>query len=173
SASNLDLSFQTYILNVGEKDLTIFNSVPPKYITSVTRSSRFSIQCQLIRVTSKVLSSDGKNLIIPISSLEMVADARKEERYFFGTDEKAVMEFLNPYDNQTVITKNIIEMSASGTSIRTPYDSKLFEKDFHIENMTILLNGKVNKRVKGRIVYKKSFLNLKGKLHYQVGIQFI
>lgn len=172
SCSNLEVSFQTYILAVEDSQLKIYNSVPPEYISDFIKSDSFALQLHLLRIASSSLSTDGKNIIIPFSSVEMAQDIRKNERHFFFSEEKAEVEFLNPYDKLTVIRKPIIEMSSTGVSIRTSYDSKLFEKGTDLENMVVYLGGKVAKKTNSKVIYKKSYLNLNGKKQYQIGLQF-
>lgn len=172
SSKNLDIIFQTKILDVEDDKLIIQNSIPPYLISKVVSASKFSILCQEYRLCTMAIQSNGKDIIFPVEDIEKIAEGRKDERFHFDSHEHVVLELLNPYDKQTVITKPVLEMSSSGLSIRTPNDSKLFSPKTKFSKMKILIDGKLYNQTDSTIIYKRKFLGLDHKKYYQIGFKF-
>lgn len=172
SASNVPIVFQTQIHSVRSNAIVIMNSVPPDYISGVVSSPLFFLKLQTIRLVCTKLTTDGVHLLYALDSTQVVEDNRSAKRFHFDSREGAYLEMVNPVDQSTVLTKTLLDMSATGLSFRTPVESKLYAPGQRLEKLRIIMGGRLHSEVSGHVVYQQTFLNQNGKSYCQVGFKF-
>ena len=171
AAGNLNISFQSRILNIEKDRITILNSVPPEYISLTSRAPSFTVQINMIKLQVAEMRSDGQNIVLPFVNLQTVEESRIEKRQFYGLTDQIYASFTNPFDRITVISKPIMDMSETGFSLRTPGSSRLFEPENQIEGITIQVDGQEQKKCHGTVIYTRKFLGINGKEFTQVGFK--
>lgn len=172
SAEGLDVVFQTQILVIRDDSIVLANSVPPQYITEVVEAPKYYVQIQMIRFVSEEIKSDGVNIVFPLKSLKPIEDNRGAKRFPFDADEQVIVEVVNPFDQETILRKAVIDISSTGLSIRSPVNSKLYQPGTKFNNMKVIIKGKVYNQSDGTVIYKRKFLDQEGKPYYQVGFKF-
>ena len=172
SGNQLDISFQTFIKAIDDSQVILENSVKPQFIGEMCQSGKFFLQVRMIRFEAKELGSDGVNLIFPISDNLIVEETRQSERFPFTDEEKVFCEILNPFDGETLLRKSVMDMSATGLSLRTTFPSQLFSPGTELPNLKVLIDGELYTEGVGTVVYGRKVLDVKGKLRTQVGIKF-
>lgn len=172
AADGVDVLFETLILSVMDDAVMLANNIPPDYITRTIASNRFSVQAQMVQLVSENIHSDGVNIVFPFRTLKAMEETRQTERVTFSPGEKVTVEMLNPVDQETVLTKSVIDLSDAGLSIRTSPHSRLYEPGLMFEDMKVYMNGKLKKKTSGRVVYQRLYLNQSGKRFRQVGFRF-
>jgi len=172
SGGKLAITFQTYITAVTDEHVVLENRVKPRFIRQFSKSDQFTLQAQMIRYQSNAVFSDGENIIFPLKENSAIEETRQAERFSFSADERVITEILNPFDNETRLSKPVMDMSATGLSLRTNFDSKLFSSDILLPNIKVLIDGELYIQTSGRVVYSRKLLDLKGSLRTQVGIKF-
>jgi hypothetical protein len=172
STDKVPILFQTRILWADSTSIVLSNTISPMFITQVVHSANFFLQLEMTRFSANKITTDGVHIIFPWTSLQPIQESRKEIREIF-TEETAVVRFTNPVDGTTLLTKSVLDMSSTGLSMRVPQNSKLFDPGLEIKKMTILKNGKPQRTVFGKVVYRRMFFSNKQKLFAQVGIQFV
>ena len=173
SGNGSDATFETRIIGVDHHRLTIANRVPPDYISRVVPSTSFSLQCQMLKFAAKSIDTDGVAIFFPLDEQSSLEGTRHSERFPFAQEEKVVCEFTNPFDQETRIVKRVIDMSATGLSLRTPLETKLFQPGLTIPQMTVLIDGKPYVKAAARVVYRRKLIDYRGGLRLQVGLQFL
>jgi hypothetical protein len=126
----------------------------------------------MVRFKSQALDVDGVHLIFPISDESVIGETRQSERLAFTSEERVVVEILNPFDGETRVTKSVMDISANGLSLRTSFDSPLFSPGNALPSLKIIIDGNPFKETKGEVVYNKRFMDLSGQLRIQVGVKF-
>ncbi len=164
--------FQTQILWVRHRMVTLANSVPPEHIGKVVDSKQFFLKIQAVRFVSDRLVSDGVHLQFPLESLRVIEDNRNAKRFIFDANERVYVEMVNPIDQETILRKVVLDLSSSGLSIRTPTQSQLYRPGQTFQKMRIFMDGRVTQEVDAQVVYQQIFLNQKGKSYCQVGFKF-
>ncbi len=172
STDHVDIVFQTTILSKSDTELILENRVPLEHITKVVESNKFYIQAQLLRLEADSISSNGKHIVFPFSELVIKQDNRAAKRFFFTGDEDVFLEVLNPYDQETILKKAVIDISSTGISIKSPVQSELYAPGTQFNDMKILVNGELYNKTNGQVVYNRKFLDLEGRYYYQIGFQF-
>lgn len=172
SGSALDVTFQTYIVSVETSHLLLENRIKPKWISAFIASQGFSLQAGMVRFAATEVASDGERLVFPLKEDSVIEETRQAERFSFAADEKVVSEILNPFDGETRLTKSVIDMSATGLSLRTAYQSDLFEPGTVLPEVRVLIGGELYKQAQGRVVYRRKLMDLQGQMRMQVGIKF-
>lgn len=172
SGDGLDVTFQTYILSVTDDEIWLENRVPPEHISKFIHSKNFALLVSMVRFQAKRLDNDGQNLRFPLTKDSLIEETRGSERYSFSSDEHVICEFLNPFDHETRLSKTVIDMSATGLSIRTTLESQLFRPGNVLPELQVLIDGEPYTRGRGRIVYTRKLMDLRGGLRLQVGIKF-
>lgn len=172
SAGNVPIVFQTQIHSIRSDAIVILNSVPPDYISGVVSSPLFFLKLQSIRLVCNKLTTDGVHLLYNLASTQLVEDNRSAKRFHFDSREGAYLEMVNPVDHSTVLTKTLLDMSATGLSFRTPVESKLYAPGQRLEKLRIIMGGRLHSEVSGHVVYQQTFLNQNGKRYCQVGFKF-
>lgn len=173
TGDNCDITFTSRILDYNDKLIMLKNTVAAEYIKSFVQSKAYSINLGLVLLKSDHIESNGSDICFPISEKTEIDETRQEKRIVASPDEDLHCKIKNPFDNQTSIKRSILDYSNQGMSIVMIEGSKLFETGVFIPEIAITRNGKTEKQVQGKVVYKKKLLNSKGRLRSQVGIQFI
>lgn len=168
----LPITFQTYVLAVTEEKLLVENRIRPKFINKFASSKSFGLQVRMVRFQSDHIGSDGEHMVFPLKETTVIEETRQAERFAFSADERVVSEILNPFDGETRLTKSVMDMSATGLSLRTTFESKLFEADTYLPSIRVLIDGELYKQGPGRVVYRRKLMDLTGHLRTQVGIKF-
>jgi hypothetical protein len=130
------------------------------------------IQVQMIRFQADRIDSDGQHIVFPLKAMSVIEETRQSERFPFTAEERVICELLNPFDGETRIFKNVMDMSATGLSMRTRFESRLFSPGTVIPEIKVLIDGKLYTSVSGTIVYNRKLLTHKGRLRLQVGVKF-
>jgi len=172
ASTNVDIVFQTYILEVTNDHVSLQNRVPPEYISKTVESESFSLQANMLRFSSTKIESDGENILFPFGELTEIEETRQTERFPFTMDEQVVCEIKNPYDRETILSKQVLDMSSSGLSIRSPKPSKLFIAGTKFDKIRILIDGEVYTQTPATVVYSRKLFDLSGALRVQVGLKF-
>lgn len=172
SADNLDTVFQSHILEIGDNFVAIENRVPPAMIKQFISSKNFNFQAKMSRFTASTLNSDGVNILFPLSGLTEIEETRMAERFPFDDEERVICELTNPFDNKTILSKTVLDMSATGVSIRCPKPSRLFQPNQRFEAVKVIIDGEAYTKAIATVVYTRKLLDLSGKLRVQVGLKF-
>ena len=171
SSSMIPALFQSRILGIGDGLITITNTVPPTHITQFLAAGQFTLTVGLSRFSSAQISGDGVNLVFNIDEMAEIHDARQDVRIPFETHENVLLEIKNPYDNETLLRKPIIEMSSAGLSIKTGWRSQLFLPGTEFSGLRILIDGNLYQKADGKVVYQRIFYDIQRNMFHQVGFQ--
>lgn len=172
SGNGIAISFQTLLLDVKSDQVELENRVRPAYIRRFMSSSQYTLQVGMVRFSTDIIVSDGEHMGFPLGENSVIGETRRSERFAFAPEECVVCEILNPFDGETRIAKTVMDMSATGLSLSTTYDSMLFKPDTFLPEIKVLVDGKPYNQSAGRVVYARSLLDLSGQLRRQVGIRF-
>ena len=172
SGDGLQVTFQTQVIAMQADQLVLMNHIRPQFITAFMASRAFSVQVGMVRFQADHILSDGEHIIFPLRKDSVIEETRQSERFYFNADERVIVEILNPFDNETKISKSVMDMSATGLSLRTTFDSQLFQPDTYLGNLRILVDGELYKKGAGSIVYRRKLMDVSGHLRHQVGIKF-
>jgi hypothetical protein len=171
AAAGLDTSFVTRILNVSDGFLTLQNTVPLKYISSFIEAPSHFLTTGSFRLSASQISSDGVNLVFSYNDIEQTSESRAEERIPI-VKEEAWCEFVNPIDGRSKIRKRILDISKTGLSLVTTWNSDLLKPGRELPEITLDMAG-VRQHVSGKIVYNRKFVSINGRIRHQIGIQLI
>lgn len=173
SADNLPITFQTRLLKITQDFLVVYNAITPEYISKAITSRNFSLQIANLRFQAKKISSNGEHILFPTDKSTATTDARQEKRLSFSESENVHCKIINPYDKETILKKPVIDLSASGVSIRNIVESKLFSSGTHLQDIKIFVNNELRTQQRGEVVYSRKLLNIKKEFSIQVGIKFL
>jgi hypothetical protein len=166
------ITFQTFILAVKDDHVLMENRVKPRYIRQVAGAKGFTLQARMVRFKTDRIGSDGEHIIFPLKGDSVIEETRQAERYSFAADERVVTEILNPFDGETRLSKSVMDMSATGLSLSTTYESRLFRPDIFLPTIRVLIDGEPYTQAAGSVVYNRKLIDLSGQLRTQVGIKF-
>jgi hypothetical protein len=172
-AAGVDASFQSRIVSADPARLAIVNTVPPELIHQVASAREFQIQVKMLRFRSPKIETDGVSIVFPLHLVEKLSETRAAERMPFEKHEKVVCQLLNPLDQQTWITKPVLDMSATGMSLQSSNFSKLFTPGRVFPQIRIMIDDQAYTKASARVVYKRKLIDIRGKLSEQVGFEFI
>jgi hypothetical protein len=172
SGDGLNITFQTHILKVDSVRVMLENRVPPRFIRAVANSKNFSLQARMVRFQSERIETDGEHLIFPLGENSLIEETRQSERFSFAAEERVIVEILNPYDGETRLSKAVMDMSATGMSLSTTFESQLFKPDTVLPSLRVMIDGELYTQARGRVVYNRKLLDLSGQLRTQVGVKF-
>jgi hypothetical protein len=172
SSNGLDIAFQTKILAYQSNEIYLENMVGPDFIKKFMGGSQFFIQIKMLRLQSSKIQASGPNMVFHLNENSVIEETRNSERFSFSPEERVVAEFLNPYDKKTVIHRPVLDMSASGLSIRMNVATALFKPQSVFEDIKVTIDGKPYTKTSGEVVYNRKFMDLKGKLRVQVGLKY-
>jgi hypothetical protein len=171
SVEGVEFSFLTYVKKVEGDSFYLHNSIPPKKIKNVLESKNSNLTLPDFSLFGGNLSGDGKFLIFTPNKKTEHSETRLEKRLSFEPGENVNIEFLNPIDNKTKFRKKVLDLSSSGLSFETHYDSKLFIKDEILEEIYITIADKRLKKCNGKIVYKKPLFDFEYRKRFQIGLK--
>jgi len=172
SGNALPITFQSVIKNLDSNNIALRNTIKPKFIRQFLSSQEFTLQAQMMRFQTNSILSGGDLLIFPLLANSVIEETRQAERFSFSSNEKVTAEIINPYDSETKLVKNVMDMSATGISIRASIHSKLFKPGLEISAIKVMLDGVIYSQNSGCVIYNRHLLDLNGNLHAQVGIKF-
>jgi hypothetical protein len=172
AGDGLGITFQTFILRVDEHQMLVENRVKPRYVRRLMGSARFSLQARMVRFQASSIGSDGQHILFPLKEDSVIEETRQSERFAFTADERVICEILNPFDGETKLSKNVMDMSATGLSLRTTLESKLFDSGTELPSVRVLIDGEPYTLTAGKVVYNRKMIDLAGQLRLQVGIKF-
>ena len=172
SAEGINIGFQSFVLKIADDEMVLKNTVKPEYISRIVASKCFFVQMQMMRFSSDKISSDGCHIVFPLESLKVIKDTRQSERKILDFSKHVVLEIINPFDNETLISRSVLDISETGLSIRAPIPSKLYESGTLFKDMIIKIDQKDYKKCDGKVVYNRQFFDISGNSYTQVGIQF-
>ena len=102
-----------------------------------------------------------------------VEETRQSERFMFSPEEKVIAEVINPFDNETTLQRSVMDMSATGLSLRINHQTKPFSPGVLLPNIRVTIDGKLWTTASAEVVYNRKFLDLEGSLRVQVGLKFL
>ena len=172
SGDGLNITFQTHILAVAKDHVVLENRVKPRFINQVSKSKQFGLQARMVRFGSNSISSDGEHIIFPLKENSIIEETRQAERFSFTADERVISEILNPFDGETRLSKSVMDMSATGLSLRTTFESNLFKQGTFLPSIRVLIDGEPYVQGPGRVVYNRKLIDLTGQMRLQVGVKF-
>ena len=170
SVSGVSIVFQCEVLALHENNIVLKNTIPYEYINAVKKSEAFDLQLGSFRLQATSIQSNGKDIIFPFSDISSIENSRKSSRFTFSPQENVACEIVNPYDKKTILRKQLLDMSSSGLSLITFYESDLFTKDLQL-TLTILIEGRLYSRRQGFVVYSRVICDTKGQLKKHIGIK--
>lgn len=172
SGNALPIAFQTQIKSLDLNNIYLKNTIKPEFIRAFLSSKEFTLQAQMMRFQTNAILSGGDQLIFPLLANSVIEETRQAERYTFSSNEKVSAEIINPYDNETKLTKSVMDMSATGISIRVSIHSNLFKPGLEIQKIKVMIDGIIYSQNSGCVIYNRQLLDHLGNLHAQVGIKF-
>lgn len=172
TGDGIDISFGSRVIAVSGNRLTIANTVPFDLISRFVKSQRFSIQVDLLRIHADSAGSDGKNFIFTGTRVDAINETRGDERFSFSSDEHVSCSFTNPEDNETELVKPVLDMSASGFSLRTAAGSMLLKPGRKLHGIRITIGDRLYAQRDAEAVYQRKFMDEDGMLYQQVGLKF-
>ena len=172
SAHGVDIAFQTLIKAIEPEQVVLENRIKPHFVRAFVGAQQFSLQAAMVRFNADHIGSDGEHVLFPLKKDSVIEETRQAERFAFDADERVVAEVLNPFDGETTLAKSVMDMSATGLSLRTTYESKLFEPGVVLPSVRVMISGETYMQAAGRIVYRRKILDLSGQIRIQVGIKF-
>jgi hypothetical protein len=173
SSSGLDIAFQTLLEDVRDDIIVLENKVRPEFITRFAAGKTFYLQCKMLRLQSTKVSPHGMFMSFEMQENSVVEDTRQSERFMFTPDEKVVAEISNPFDGRTVLKRAVMDMSATGLSLRINHPTKPFSPGVMLPHVKVTIDGKLWKTAQAEVVYNRKFLDLDGALRVQVGLKFL
>ena len=108
-----------------------------------------------------------------IQENSLTEETRQSERFMFTPDENVVAEVVNPFDKKTVLRRQLMDMSATGLSLRINRATKPFIPGSILSDIKVAIDGKHWTTMTGEVVYNRKFMDLKGHLKVQVGVKFL
>lgn len=172
SGDGLGITFQTHIHKVDKEMVLLDNRVPPRFIRAVSTSKNFGMLARMVRFQSDRIETDGERIIFPLGENSLIEETRQAERFSFAAEERVIVEILNPYDGETRLSKAVMDMSATGMSLSTTFESQLFKPDTFLPSLRVMIDGELYTQTRGRVVYNRKLLDLSGQLRMQIGIKF-
>jgi len=173
SSSGIDVAFQTLIRELSDNTIVIENKVRPEFIAKFSAGSKFFLQCKMLRLQSTKVSPRGTYMAFEVQENSVVEDTRQSERFMFTPDEKVVAEISNPFDDRTLLKRHVMDMSATGLSLRINHPTKPFNPGVILPNVRVTIDGKIWTTAQAEVVYNRKFLDLEGMLRVQVGLKFL
>jgi len=172
SGDGVDIVFQTQIVEIGNDHVALINKVPPEHIRAMMNSKQFGLQSKMLRFQSTTISTNGEQILFPLAELDEIEETRQAERFPFDADERVICELVNPFDRETVLSKGVLDMSATGISLRSPIASSLFKPGTVFKDVKVIIDGEPYTKTAASVVYTRKLMDLNGKLRVQVGFKF-
>ncbi len=172
SGDQLSVTFETKILAILPDAINLFNSVPYTLIQGFKHSKTFSLQVGMTRFQADKILSNGEHLVFPLSADSAIEETRQYERFTFNATEEVMVEIINPFDQETLIVRPVMDMSKNGLSFRTSNVSELFKRGRYLPQITVKTDGEPYRSSKGTVVYSREVIDTRGRRRIQVGIKF-
>lgn len=173
SSSGLDVSFQTMIQELRDNIIVLENKVRPEFIARFAAGNNFFLQCKMLRLQSTKVLPHGTFMAFEVQDNSVLEDTRQSERFMFTPDEKVVAEIMNPFDERTILKRAVMDMSATGLSLRVNNPTRPFSPGVSLPSVRITIDGKTWTTAQAEVVYNRKFLDLEGSLRVQVGLKFL
>lgn len=173
SSSGLDVSFQTMIQELRDNIIVLENKVRPEFIAKFAAGNNFFLQCKMLRLQSTKVLPHGTFMAFEVQDNSVLEDTRQSERFMFTPDEKVVAEIMNPFDERTILKRPVMDMSATGLSLRVNNPTRPFSPGVSLPSVRITIDGKTWTTAQAEVVYNRKFLDLEGSLRVQVGLKFL
>ena len=173
SSSGLDVAFQTIIREIDGNTIVLENMVKPEFISRFAKGEKFFLQCKMLRFQSTDVHPRGVFMAFEIQENSLTEETRQSERFMFTPDENVIAELINPFDSKTVLRRYLMDMSATGLSLRINRPTKPFAAGTILSDIKVAIDGKHWTTMTGEVVYNRKFMDLKGHLKVQVGIKFL
>ena len=173
SSNGLDIAFQTVIRDFDGKTVVLENMVRPEFISRFAKGDKFFLQCKMMRLQSTVVRPQGAFMAFEIHENSLTEETRQSERFMFTPDEKVIAEILNPFDKKTILRRHVMDMSATGMSLRLNAPTKPFAAGSSLPLIKVQIDGKPWTTASAEIVYNRKFMDLQGHLRVQVGLKFL
>ncbi|MCB9228692.1 MAG: hypothetical protein H6618_03690 [Deltaproteobacteria bacterium] len=173
SCTEVPVTFESRVVRMDGKTISLLNTVTPDFIRQVSKSSSFSIQIGNQKILTDQILTDGKYIMFPVPEASPGKNLRTEERVLFSDPDTCYCEILNPVDQQTILRKPILDLSRSGVSIRNDKETLLFTPGIIFQKIDIYVKNKKNDTFSGKVVYQRKLINIKGYASVQVGLKFI
>ena len=171
-SNGIDIAFQTLIKSVADTELLLENNVRPEFIRRFSSGSKFFLQCKMVRLQSSATKPAGSLMAFLMEENAVIEETRQSERFMFAPEERVAAEILNPWDHTTLMKRSVMDMSATGLSLRMNVASKAFLPGTQIPEIKVAISGKTYARAAAEVVYNRKFMDLSGRLRVQVGVKF-
>ena len=172
SALGYELTFETIVLALDKDGVVLRNTIPFSHVKIMAEKHSFVLQCQKMRIVSSRIQNDGVNIVLPFDSVNVLEENRDEERFSFRENDDVYVKFVNPFDDETILTRPILDLSSSGLSFRVINKSLLFKAQNRIEKLMVFRDGVCTRTAAGKIVYARNYIDLIGRQYCQVGVHF-
>lgn len=173
SSTGIDIAFQTIIKEIDGNTIVLENMVRPEHISRFAKGERFFLQCKMLRFQSSSVHPRGVFMAFEIQENSLTEETRQSERFMFTPDENVIAELINPFDQKTVLKRHVMDMSATGLSLRTHTPTRPFAAGSVLNGIKVAIDGKHWTTASGEVVYNRKFMDLNGHLRVQVGVKFI
>lgn len=173
SSNGLDIAFQTVIRNLEGPTVVLENMVRPEFITKFASGDKFFLQCKMLRFQSTVVAPRGTFMTFEIHENSLTEETRQSERFMFSPEEKVIAEIINPFDESTILKRHVMDMSATGLSLRINAPTKPFAAGVKLPQVKVAIDGKHWTTTTAEVVYNRKFMDLQGHLRVQVGLKFL
>ena len=170
STESTKYSFLTYIKSFKGNKLTLHNSIPPSLIKVALEAKESYLTLPKQTFNGTKITGDGKDIYFEVKDVISHEETRGEERLSFQPDENVYLEFINPYDNKTKFKKRIFDISLSGLSFETHFDSSLLSTEEILEDIIVKIGDRNIKKCTGKIVYKKKLFDTEMRQRFQIGM---
>ena len=173
SSNGLDIAFETVISRIDGPNVILENMVRPEYISRFAVGTTFFLQCKMLRLQSTKVQPRGSYMAFEIQENSKTEETRQSERFMFTPEEKVIAEILNPFDNTTKLRRHVMDMSATGLSIRVNAPTMPFVAGAKLPHVKVHIDGKLWTTASAEVVYNRKFMDLQGHLRVQVGLKFL
>lgn len=163
--------FLSSVIDVVGDSIILENSIPYQMITTARQGQSSFISIGDFTVEGGAIESDGKNIIFRVLSTRSHLNERVEKRLAFSKDEDVRITFTHPIDKKTEFEKKVLDVSTSGLSFATFFDSALFSKGTKISQIKLKNNNETVKEFNGEIVYKRPLRSKSNHTWYQIGLR--
>lgn len=171
SVDTMQLYYETHIHQVAQDSILLKNTIPYTLIKEFSQGNKYYLSCFQTTFESTSISSNGVDIVFPVSIHSVSQNVREEERYAFTNDENVKLQIRNPWDKETILEKTIIDLSSSGVSFRTKPQRSIFSVGQEFSELRVIAEKMKDKIHSGVVKYNREYIDLKGKIVCQVGIE--
>jgi hypothetical protein len=166
------ISLFANIESVTEENLIISNSIPPLMVPYVLGAKSFQVLLGSWWVRCRTLAAHGRYLKIAYDDFGRVELARTKVRRGFSEQDDAKVRIRHPFDSGTWLVRSLYDFSEGGMSFRSRMSTPLMQPNRVFDCMEVFWGGELRSTQKGRIVYVRQIIDIKGQYFFQVGVQF-